>query len=91
MDIQRIKIVSKAKINRTMDKPKKNFKKSLYRGIYKLIASELEIKEGRKVSADAVRKAIARGNPDLQGRFAEIVEARIEKQSRFKQVLREVA
>jgi len=56
-----------------------------------MIASEIEIKEGRKVSADAIRKAIARGNPDLQGRFAEIVQMRIEKRTRFQQVLKEVA
>lgn len=74
-----------------MDKPKKNFKKSLYRGIYQMIANELEIKEGRKVSADAIRKAIARGNPDLQGRFAEIVQMRIEKRTRFQKLLKEVA
>jgi benzoyl-CoA reductase/2-hydroxyglutaryl-CoA dehydratase subunit BcrC/BadD/HgdB len=69
-----------------MDKPKKNFKKSLYRGIYQIIASELEAQKGRKVSPDAVRKAIERGNAELQGRFAEIVESRLEKQNRFRKL-----
>ncbi|ACF12756.1 hypothetical protein Ctha_0285 [Chloroherpeton thalassium ATCC 35110] len=68
--------------------------RSMFRGIYAEIAEEETarlVENGiteKKVTADAVKMSIRRGNPRLQARFVEIANARKETRRQF-EALRE--
>lgn len=65
------------------------FMTSLYRGIYAEIAQEETQKlidngiKDKKVTVDAVKMSIRRGNPRLQARFVEIADERRSVRKKF--------